>query len=69
MSLWNEKFKPMLLAEINKPFNSKDYLYEIKYDGIRVLVYVSPKKIRIINRNFLRTYINKHSYSIILYFI
>lgn len=51
MKLWNEKFSPMLLAEIDKPFNSKDYIYEIKYDGVRVLVYVSPKKIKIINRN------------------
>lgn len=41
----------MLLAEIDKPFNSKDYLYEIKYDGVRVLIYVSPKGIKIINRN------------------
>jgi len=51
MSLWNMKFKPMLLAETSKPFNSKDYLYEIKFDGIRVIVYVSPSAIKIINRN------------------
>ena len=51
MSLWNKVFSPMLLAETNKPFNSKDYLYEIKYDGVRVLVYVSPNDLKIINRN------------------
>ena len=51
MSLWRANFKPMLLKEIDKPFNSKDYLYEIKYDGIRVLIYVSPKTIKIISRN------------------
>lgn len=51
MSLWHKTFSPMLLNEIEKPFNSKDYLYEIKYDGIRVLIYVNSKEIRIINRN------------------
>ena len=51
MSLWRANFKPMLLKEIDKPFNSKDYLYEIKYDGIRVLIYVSPKTFKIISRN------------------
>lgn len=41
----------MLLSETPKPFNSKDYLYEIKYDGVRSLIYASPKGIKIINRN------------------
>ena len=40
----------MLLAEIPFYFESK-YLYEIKFDGIRALVYVSKKKIRIRTRN------------------
>lgn len=51
MNLWHKIFSPMLLTEIDKPFNSKDYLYEIKYDGVRCLIYVSPKSIKIINRN------------------
>lgn len=40
----------MLLAEIPFCFESK-YLYEIKFDGMRALVYVSKKKISIRTRN------------------
>ena len=41
---------PMLLSEI--PFNfSDDYLYEIKFDGIRAIIYVNPKSITIKSRN------------------
>ena len=53
MNLWNQKFSPMLLSEIDKPFDSKDYIYEIKYDGIRALIYVDGKNLRIINRNLI----------------
>ena len=48
-----EKFnhiKPMLLSEEKKPFNNKDYIYEIKFDGIRALIYID-KEIKIISRN------------------
>lgn len=38
MSLLNEKFTPMLLGEENKPFDDDEYIYEIKYDGVRSLV-------------------------------
>ena len=52
MNLWNnDKFTPMLLQEINKPFNNKDYLYEIKYDGIRACIIVSKDIFKIINRH------------------
>ena len=36
MSLWNKDIKPMLLGEVREVFDSKEYLYEVKYDGIRV---------------------------------
>ena len=39
MSLWNKDIRPMLLEETEEVFDNKDYLYEIKYDGIRVLVF------------------------------
>ncbi len=52
MSIWSDrKYYPMLLKEIDKPFNSKDYLFEIKYDGIRVLLFVTPNKVTIQTRN------------------
>lgn len=49
--IFNEKnVKPMLLEEVEKPFNNKDYLYELKFDGIRALIYVSKEDITIISR-------------------
>lgn len=42
---------PMLLKEIKKPFNSKDYLYELKYDGFRALIFIKKKEIIIKSRN------------------
>lgn len=50
MSLWNKDIKPMLLGEIEEVFDSKEYLYEVKYDGIRVLVFVSKDKVVIRSR-------------------
>lgn len=50
-SLWDKSFSPMLLEEIDKPFDSKDYIYEMKFDGIRALIYVSPEKIKIVSKN------------------
>ena len=49
--IFNEKnIKPMLLEETYKPFNDKNYIYELKFDGIRALIYVSKKDITIISR-------------------
>ncbi len=40
----------MLLKEIPKPFDDEDFIYEIKFDGIRATVHVEPKKIRVYSR-------------------
>lgn len=40
----------MLLKEIDKPFNDELYLFEPKYDGIRVIIYADLKKVIIKNR-------------------
>ncbi len=45
--------RPMLLEEIPKPFNSKDYLFEIKFDGFRSLIYLDKKTIIVLSRNGL----------------
>lgn len=50
MSLWNKDIKPMLLGEVREVFDSKEYLYEVKYDGIRVLVFVSNDSVVIKSR-------------------
>lgn len=43
--------KPMLLSEENNPFNDKNYIYEIKFDGIRSIIYVNKNEIIIESRN------------------
>lgn len=52
MDLWkNRNFKPMLLKELDEPFDSNDYIFELKYDGIRALCFVNSKEIFFISRN------------------
>ena len=45
------KLSPMLLSETNKPFNDSNYLYELKFDGIRALIYINKDNIIIKSRN------------------
>jgi len=49
--MFNQILRPMLLKEVDKPFYDYHYLYELKYDGIRVLIYVSKNHLKIITRN------------------
>lgn len=52
MNIWkNRDWSPMLLKEINKPFNSKDYLFELKFDGIRAIVFANKNEVKIQSRN------------------
>ena len=52
MNIWkNRNFKPMLLKQIYKPFNDKKYIYEIKFDGYRALIFVNKNSILIQSRN------------------
>lgn len=51
MSLWNTIWTPMLLKEREKPFNDKSFIYEFKFDGIRAIVYVNQKSIKVVNRH------------------
>ena len=50
MSLWKKEFTPMLLKEVDEVFDDENYLYEVKYDGIRVLVFVSNDSVVIKSR-------------------
>lgn len=50
MSLFKDNFIPMLLSKQEEPFNDSNYLFEIKLDGIRALMFGSPKEIIIRNR-------------------
>lgn len=41
MDLFEEKsIKPMLIKDMTDPFNSPDYIYELKLDGIRCIAYL-----------------------------
>ena len=48
---FNKNIKPMLLTEQNKPFDNSQYLFEIKFDGMRAIIYVSNNDIVIKSRN------------------
>ncbi len=50
--MFNEKnIKPMLLKEISKPFQDINYTYELKFDGLRAIMYVSKNEFVIKSRN------------------
>ena len=51
MDIFDEKgIKPMLIAENKKAFNSQEFIYEIKLDGIRCIVYLDEKQTDIRNK-------------------
>ena len=52
MDIWkNRNWSPMLLKEIDKPFDSKDYLFEVKFDGIRAIIFTNKEELIIRSRN------------------
>lgn len=46
-----EVFKPMLAKLTDEIFDSKDWIYEVKYDGYRCLVFKKEGEIQLISRN------------------
>ena len=52
MNIWkNRDWQPMLLKEIDEPFDSSNYIYEMKFDGIRAIVFATPNEVVIQSRN------------------
>ena len=52
-NLFDDKnISPMLLSEVKEPFDSEDYIYELKLDGIRCVSYVEPKSVTLQNKRF-----------------
>lgn len=49
----NEPIKPMLARLIKEPFDGKDWLFEIKFDGYRAIANVDKKNIQFYSRNNL----------------
>lgn len=39
----SKNISPMLYAEMREPFNSLDFIYEIKWDGIRCVSYLDTE--------------------------
>ncbi len=48
-----EKVKPMLCTLTKEPLDNPDYLYEIKWDGYRIVSYVQKGKVRMDSRGGL----------------
>ena len=46
----SKNIKPMLLAEEADPFDSDEYLFEIKFDGIRCIIYLDENGTEIRNK-------------------
>src|SRR2546428_11342737 len=43
--------RPMRLSRRPKPFDSEDYLFELKIDGYRSLAYIESGQCRLVSRN------------------
>lgn len=51
MDIWQDRdWTPMLLGEVSEPFDSEDYIFELKFDGTRTIIFVSPDEIKVFNR-------------------
>ena len=48
--MWNKIVNPMLLSE-SDIIPKKNFIYELKYDGMRALIYVDSKNLKIFNRH------------------
>jgi bifunctional non-homologous end joining protein LigD len=42
---------PMLATSIDEPFDSPDWLFEIKWDGYRAVAFIDNGKVRLVSRN------------------
>ncbi|MBB1286184.1 DNA ligase D [Flavisolibacter sp. BT320] len=54
------KFIPMLATLIDEPFDNKDWLFEIKWDGYRAVAYCQGDSVELISRN-LKPFTQKYA--------
>ena len=45
------RIHPMLAESVEKPFDGEDWLFEIKWDGYRAVVFIENGKVRLVSRN------------------
>ena len=45
------RVSPMLATLVDKPFDKPDWVYEEKYDGVRLLAYKEGKRVQLVSRN------------------
>jgi bifunctional non-homologous end joining protein LigD len=45
------KVQPMLAVSTEKPFNDKEWLFEIKWDGYRAVSFIENGQVRLVSRN------------------
>lgn len=51
MDLFEEKnISPMLLTQSKPPFDSNEYIFELKFDGIRCLAYIDNNTVQLLNK-------------------
>ena len=48
------RIKPMRLRRVAKPFDSPDYIFELKHDGFRAVAYIEDGDCRLVSRNLNR---------------
>jgi DNA ligase D-like protein (predicted ligase)/DNA ligase D-like protein (predicted 3'-phosphoesterase) len=46
-----KQYKPMLARTAKAPFSSKDWIFEVKWDGIRAISYITHEELSIKSRN------------------
>jgi ATP-dependent DNA ligase len=45
------RVRPMLATLVSEPFDESGWVYEEKYDGIRILAYKEGSKVTLLSRN------------------
>lgn len=48
-----KKVKPMLAYLVDKPFDDKNWIYEVKWDGYRAIAEIEARNVELYSRNFL----------------
>ena len=48
------RFKPMRLHQLRKPFDSPDWLWELKHDGFRALAYIDNGHCGLVSRRHIQ---------------